>query len=276
MEPAIFENDTGEGVVAFRHTGWHANLTIGGECVFEYGHPCGTCGILFRKIGSVADRVSDSQAVELLGDLDSVPPPVVLRRLARILQPGVYYPSIVAGTVQLIASGASNDYFVTDVVRLFGFDAPFFNDTEPAGPGTSYYRLGVDRHLDRTGSIYGVVYLRHKALVTAVVMPLQEPSSLNRERVEYWKRQHQAGRTLTAFAVAVLDRQAPAVTPAGADNTYPYEEQLLLTLCLLDGHHRMQAAAELGVPVRILSLLARDFSPASNEDIATVLAGYAP
>lgn len=209
---------------------------------------------------------------ELLGDLDVIPPPDVLRRLARVLEPGVYYPSIVTGTVQLIASGASNDYFVTDAVRLFGFEAFFYDDTEPGGPGTSYYRLGVDRQLDRTGRIGG----SHKALVTAIAMPLQEPSYLNRERVEYWKRQHQAGLPLTEFAVAVLDKQAPATDPAGADTTYPYEEQYLLTLCPLDGHHRMQAAAELGVSVRILSLLARGWSFGTIAEIATVLAGYAP
>jgi hypothetical protein len=39
----------------------------------------------------------------------------------------------------------------------------------------------------------------------------------------------------------------------------------------------MQAAAELGAPVQILSLLARDFSIIhSYDDIATVLSGYAP
>ncbi len=268
MELAIFENDTGEGVVSFDPSGWYIQLTIGGQRVFEFGNHCGTCGIVFRKIGSVAYRVSDPEAVELLGDLDAIPPPDVLRRLARVLQPGVYCPSIVAGTVQFTAPGAANDYFATDVVRLFGPEAP--SSTEPAGPRTAYYRIGVDRHLDRTGRIPGP----HQALVTAVVMPLHDPSQLNRDRVEYWKRQHHAGRTLTAFAVAVLDNQAPAMAPA--DNTYPYEEQFLLSLCTLDGHHRIQAAAELGVPVRILSLLARDFSPALNDDIATVLSCYAP
>jgi len=268
VELAIFENDTGEGVVSFHLSGQHIHLTIGGERVFEYGNACGTCGIVFRKIGSVSDRLSDTEAIRLLGNLDALPPPNVLRRLARVLQPGVYYPSIVAGTVQLIAPGSPNDYFATDVVRLFGRDDP--DAREPAGPGTSYYRLGVDRHLDRTGRVPGP----HQALVTAVVMPLHEPSQLNRERIEHWKRQHLAGMNLTAFAVAVLDDQQPAMDPA--DNTYPYEEQFLLTLCTLDGHHRIQAAAELGAPVRILSLLARDFSPALSDDIATVLPGYAP
>lgn len=268
MELAIFENDTGEGVVSFDPPGWFTYLTIGGERVFEFGNYCGTCGIVFRKIGSVANRLSDTQAAQLLGNLDAVPPPDVLRRLARVLQPGVYYPSIVAGTVTLIAPGAANDYFATDVVRLFGPKDP--TSAEPADPRTAYYRLGVDRHLDRTGRIEP-----HQALVTAVVMPLHDPSQLHRERIAYWKQQHHAGRNLTVFAVAVLDNQAPAMAPA--DNTYPYEEQFLLTLCTVDGHHRIQAAAELGVPVRILSLLAREFSLAyRTEDIATVLSGYSP
>jgi hypothetical protein len=279
MELAIFDNDTGEGVVSFLHWGI-THLTIGGESVFVFGNPCGTCGILFQKVGSVADRVSDAQAVQLLGTLDALPPPDALRRLARVLQPGAYYPSIVAGAVKLIAPGDADDYFATDVLRLFSYQAPDGwapvdsdapDDTELTGPGTTYYRLGVDRQLDRTGRLTGP----HKALVTAVVMPLQEPSHLNRERIAYWKRQHDAGMPLTAFAVAVLDNQAPAKEPP--DPTYPYEEQFLLTLCLLDGHHRMQAAAELGAPVRILSLLTKEFSRGYNsDDIATVLSGYAP
>lgn len=268
VELAIFENDTGEGVVSFHLSGLHIHLGIGGKCIFEYGNGCGTCGILFHKIGSVADRLSDTTAVQLLGDLDILPSSDVLRRLARVLQPGVYYPSIVAGTVQLIAPGASDDYFATDVVRLFGRYDP--DSRESADPRTSYYRLGVDRPLDRTGRIPGP----YQALVTTVVMPLHEPSQLNRERIEYWKRQRLAGMNLTAFAVAVLDDQQPAMAPA--DNTYPYEEQFLLTLCTLDGHHRIQAAAELGAPVRILSLLTGDFSLALSDDIAIVLSGYAP
>ncbi len=269
MELAIFENDTGEGVVSFQDSGFYTYLTVGGERVFEFGSPCGTCGIIFRKVGSVANRLSDPTAVQLLEDLGAIPPPDVLRRLARVLPPGVYFPSIVAGTVKLIAPGSSNDYFATDVARLFGRQD--IDDAEPVGPRTAYYRLGVDRDLERTGRIHGP----HKALVTAVVMPLHDPARLNRDRIEYWKRQHHAGMILTAFAVAVLDNQAPAMDPA--DSTYPYEEQFLLTLCPLDGHHRIQAAAELGAPVRILSLLARDCSfTRSYEDIATVLSGYLP
>jgi hypothetical protein len=202
-----------------------------------------------------------------LGNIDSVPSNEVLKKLARVLEPGSYYPTVVQGTVRAIIPGAPDDYFSTDVVRLFGLDPPDYK--EPAGSRTSYYRLGADCELKRTGRVEE----QYKALVTAIVMPLHEPSQLNRQRIEFWKRQQIAGANLTAFAVSVLDDQQPAMSRA--DDTYPYVEQFLFTICLLDGHHRIQAAAELGVPVRILSLLARDFSIAQNtDDIAAVLQFY--
>jgi hypothetical protein len=275
-----FENAAGEGVVSFQpsqtrgpeydadHSRWYHHLMVAGERVFEYGCPCGTCGVLFRKVGSTTRRVSDAEALQLLGSLDSVPSDDALRRLARVLEPGTYHPVVLEGMVRLVAPGASDDYFSTDVVRLTGLEPPDYK--EPASPGTSYYRFGSDGELDRTGRTSGP----HKALVTAVVMPLHEPSQLSRERVEYWKRQQIAGAGLTAFAVSVIDNQAPAMS--SADSTYPYEEQFLLTNCLLDGHHRIQAAAELGVPVRILSLLSEKASLVANpEDFTAVLHGYA-
>src|SRR5262245_50772877 len=104
-------------------------------------------------------------------------------------------------------------------------------------------------------------------------MPLRYPLPLSRKRVDYWLRQGDAGTPLTAFAVAVIDNQQPAMAPA--DMSYPYEEQFLFTNCLLDGHHRVQAAAESGRAVRVLSLLALKSSLVrSTEDISAVLYGY--
>lgn len=277
----ILENTSGEGVVSFEpwsvqgpeyaqdNSRWYCHLTVGGQRIFEYGCPCGTCGIVFRKLKSAANRISDAEAVELLGSLDAIPSDSVLLRLARILKPGAYYPVITEGTIRRIEPGAKEDYFANDVVRLFGLDAPEYK--EPSSPKTPYYRIGTDRALNRTGRTSGP----HKALITAVIMPLQDPASLKHDRVEYWKQQHAAGNRLTALAVSVIDDQAPAMDPK--DQTYEYKEQFLLTNCLLDGHHRAQAAAELGAPLRILSLFTKDFSLVKDDkEIISVLSGYSP
>jgi hypothetical protein len=279
MELVTFDNVTGEGIVAFEpwrvsgpeydedHSRWYCHLLVNGERVFEYGAPCGTCGIIFRKLASPIERVSDQQAVELLGELERVPSDDVLRRLARVLEPGSYHPIVLEGTVRLVHPGTADDYFATDVVRLFGLEPPDYQ--EPGSPQTDYYRFGSQCELPRTGRVSGP----HKALVTSVVMPLHAPDELSRERIEYWKRHQAAGRSLTAFGVSVIDNQAPAMDPAG--DTYPYREQFLLTSCLLDGHHRIQAAAELGTPIRILALLAREYSNVAKvEDLSAVLRVY--
>jgi hypothetical protein len=276
LELVTFDNATGEGIVSFepcRVSGsdydedpsrWYCHLLIAGKRVFEFGAPCGTCGIVFRKIASPTHRVSDEEAFRLLGNLDRVPSDDVLRRLARALEPGSYHPIVLEGAVRLVNPGEADDYFATDVVRLFGLEFPDYQ--EPGSPRTDYYKFGSQSELTRAGRVAGP----HKALVTSVVMPLHARDQLSRERIEYWKRHQLAGRSLTAFAVSVMDHQAPAVDPA--DDSYPYKEQFLLTNCLLDGHHRIQAAAELGARIRILALLAPGFSQvASGQDLAEVL-----
>jgi hypothetical protein len=61
-----------------------------------------------------------------------------------------------------------------------------------------------------------------------------------------------------------------------ADPEYEYEEQFLFTNVLLDGHHRVQAAVDLGTPIRILALVAKDRCLVqSADDIELLLGLYA-
>jgi hypothetical protein len=132
MKLPVFDNVTGEAVVEFersRTSGpeyeadnncWYHQVRVRGERVFEYGCPCGTCGILFRKLRSVADRLSDTEGVELLGSLDAVPGDDVLRRLARVLAPGRYRPIVAEAPVRLVEPGTDDDYFANEVVQVFG------------------------------------------------------------------------------------------------------------------------------------------------------------
>ena len=133
-------------------------------------------------------------------------------------------PSVVLAAEVAVEPGEPDDYFASDVVRLSGLEPPDYS--KPSSPRTSYYRFGADCELDRAGRTTGP----HKALVTAVIMPLHEPLRLNRERVEYWLRQLDIGIPLTAFGVAVIDNQQPAMSPA--DDSYP------------DGHSRFRCCLD--------------------------------
>ena len=137
-----FENIEGEGIVSFKDpVDFYSYLLVNGERIFEYGSPCGTCGIVFRKVRSPKNQISDPEAVQLLGDLSEVPSDQTLQRLARVLEPGTYHPIVIEGTIQYIEPGSPNDYFATDVVQLFGLEPP---ENKPAGPWTPYYRFGSE------------------------------------------------------------------------------------------------------------------------------------
>src|SRR5688572_20475810 len=123
MKLRTFHNRTGEGIVSFEPWAahgpetkddpqrWFAHVRVRGERVFEYGSPCGTCGILFRKVGSPSERLTDAQAADILGDLDAVPADAELGRLARILEPGAYRPLWIEAPVRAVAPGTPDDYF---------------------------------------------------------------------------------------------------------------------------------------------------------------------
>ncbi|MBI9051827.1 MAG: hypothetical protein JEZ00_20590 [Anaerolineaceae bacterium] len=279
MKLSNFDNKNGESIISFQpwqtsgteyeldSSRWYCHLLVNGERIYEYGCPCGTCGIIFRKVGSTNHKISDPEAVQILGDLKKIPSSKGLQQLARVLEPGIYHPLVIEGKITSIEPGAANDYFATDVVRLFGFEPPEYK--EPSGPWTTYYKFRSDNETGRTGHISGL----HNALITAVVMPLHDPSKLNRERIDYWKQKHSQGNTLTAFAISVIDNQSPAM--GSPDPTYKYEEHYLFTNCVIDGHHRIQAAAELEASVRILSFVSSQYSLIrENDDLKIVLSNF--
>jgi hypothetical protein len=84
---------------------------------------------------------------------------------------------------------------------------------------------------------------------------------LRAEAINLYKDALSQGDLPTALAVSVLDVKQPSFWDGNPD----VNEHWCLSHYLLDGHHKMYAASELGVPVSILSFLAyRRASPQKN------------
>lgn len=79
------------------------------------------------------------------------------------------------------------------------------------------------------------------------------PSWNDQARVTAYATDLERGATPTAVAVVILDVCAPAV-----DHGPDYYTHWMLTHFLLDGHHKMQAAADTARPLQLLSLLSID------------------
>jgi hypothetical protein len=139
------------------------------------------------------------------------------------------------------------DYFAEEQVSTWGFESLW---GLPVYPRTPYYRT-YETAIDAGAHLY------------EFVVPMVPPSWNERDRVTAYAAELTAGATPTAVAVSILDVCAPA-DEQGPD----YYTHWALTHFLLDGHHKMQAAAETGHPVRLLSLLAVDAGLAEAAQVA--------
>ncbi|XVU20972.1 hypothetical protein ACQPZJ_27295 [Actinoplanes sp. CA-054009] len=119
----------------------------------------------------------------------------------------------------------------------------------PEDPGTPYYRTfeapaGKDRHLYE------------------FVVPMVPPAWNDSRRVaDYAAAEHP-----TAVAYSILDVLQPAI-----DEGEDYYEHWVLSHFLLDGHHKVEAAAITGRPVRLLAFVDERASMATPEELARMV-----
>lgn len=238
--------------------GYYSHLHIDSAIVFEFGAPCGTCGVLFRKVSDAVALVSDVDAPILLGDLSELPDVDAIRRLSAPLGTGHYEVRVFEAVPMRTVSGDTHDFFLHEQKPLNGWS----HAEDESRPGTSYYRFGADVALP--AAAWSGTF---PALLLQLVVPLFDEALADEVRIQHWIDRADAGDQLTAMAITVVDQQSPAMD--AEDEEYAYREHRALVHYLLDGHHRAIAAARTGRPLRVLSFVSREGSladPASYRD----------
>ena len=221
-------------------------LTLRGLPVFELNQWCGTCPALFQKLTDpeAADlRLADRRLGVGLDGIDDD----VLRVYGQVLPESAYTVLLLEVTPSLVHPGSRCDYFSHEQVATWGVDP---GAGSPGNPGTPYYRtfetsVDADRHLYE------------------FVVPMVPPSWNDGDRVAAYSVDD--GNHPTVVAYSLLDLVQPAMNE-GSD----YYEHWVLSHFLLDGHHKIEAAASAGRAVRLLCLVDEDISLAGAEDVTTM------
>jgi hypothetical protein len=91
------------------------------------------------------------------------------------------------------------------------------------------------------------------------------PSWNNADRVDEYANAPEVEQA-TAVTYSLLDLLQPAMNE-GED----YYEHWVLTHFLLDGHHKIEAAARAGRPIRLLSFVDERISIAAPDDLKTLV-----
>jgi len=223
-------------------------LVLDGRPAFELSLWCGTCQFLFQRLEGANETLSleDEDMQESLADLSDLDDRV-LDAFGSLLPEGDYLPLLLRVEPRLIVPGKEGDYFSEEQVATWGTDQ-FWG--LPENPRTPYYRT-FETEVDDNAHLY------------EFVVPMVPPSWNERERVnEYVERMGQ-GSVPTAVALSTLDLCQPAVSATESTDAYQHWG---LTHFLLDGHHKLEAAASAGRPVQLLSLLALNESLSGPDD----------
>ncbi|MFI6149908.1 hypothetical protein [Streptomyces sp. NPDC051109] len=218
------------------------------EPAFELSFYCGTCPLLFRRLETAREKLSLERMQErLTGALAEPNDGGVIEAFGVLLPEGEYLPLLLDVEPRLVIPGKEGDYFSGEQVTTWGIDQ-FWG--LPEYPHTPYYRT-FETAVDEDAHLYDFV------------VPMVPPTWNERERVEEYVALMERETVPTAVAISTLDVCQPSI-----DRADDYFAHWGLTHFHLDGHHKLEAAATAGRPVRLLSLLTLGESLAGAEEAA--------
>jgi hypothetical protein len=220
-------------------------LRLDGRAAFDLSPWCGTCGVLFQRLEGANEKLAVRAATDRLTEGVEDPDDPVAELFGALLPRGSYRPLLLELRPRLVRPAAPGDYFAEEQVRTWGVD-PFWD--LPESPRTPYYRTWQTRVAD-------------DAHLYEFVVPMVPPSWNEAAVVDRHRELLAHTARPTAVALTTLDVCAPA-TDGDGDEWYWH---WALTHFLLDGHHKLQAAAEEGRAVRLLALLSLDGSLAEAD-----------
>lgn len=232
----IFVNDSKSPFAFTCRDKWNRHLEYDGQLVMCIGNVCSNCcQPFFEKLGSIP-------RFELSGSLSSISRAFykeIYAELEKVL-PGGYYKVIRSQVYPTyVVPGKSNDYFIHEQPRDWG--------TPVEDPKTYYYRIRSG-YVEEDDEGYAEGYFELAA-------PLGSTKDLRMGKVNTIRKQE---KTQTVFALGVLDVKN-AQSSTGICGTH-----WGLFHYLIDGHHKMYAAAIDGKPVNLVSFITLDHG-ASNE-----------
>jgi hypothetical protein len=228
--------------LAFETTGaggwpvWHRWLTIDGRRAYDLGNTCNTCAFWFERLEGAHGSLTTGDLAETLADgLEQLNPDLIAAVGAQV-PVGSYEVVLLEAIPHAVTLASKNDYFANEQVRSWGIDA-FWG--LPHWPKVPYYRAGS----------YSI---SEDEFLYEFIVPMFPRTQLNAERIDFYVDSIKRGAVPAAIALSILDVKQPAMPYEGCDGAAHW----CLAHYLIDGHHKIEAAAHAGKAIRLLSFLA--------------------
>ncbi len=243
-----FETQQSDSVISFEYAneGWKLILNVNDNKMYELMSGCNTCEFFFEHTYGEQGSVVSREIADVLEEGVSTIDDDVINTISKIMPNGKYFVYNSQIHPKLTVPFSDADYFSNEQVKVWGKE-PFSN--LPRFPKTEYYRLS-------TQNISSMDTLFEFAL------PLNPTHWLDEDRVAYYTHLFEIGHQPTALAISVLDVRGPVTSE---------NEHHCLAHFLLDGLHKVYAAAQLNKPLRLLSFVSLGCGVSTLEEKKSVI-----
>lgn len=231
---------------------WDRYLTIEGKKAFHIGNVCGTCSFFFERLEGANRSVNAEAVIDVLNNGVKSLEPAIVQALALIVPDGTYKLLLQDVRPGLVNPGQKFDYFTEEQLALWGVDG-FWG--MPHFPKTEYYRLQTKKMSAGRG-------------LFEFLVPMFPHNWLESRRLAEYETDFSSDKMPSAVSISILDVKSPAECDGEKDLTSHY----CLAHYLIDGHHKVYAAAKAGKPLTLISFLAVSQGVSSEEEITELLA----
>lgn len=263
IEQSKVSVSTSGSVVDFATTGggawpeWDRYLTVNGQQAYHLGNICGTCSFLFERMSGANAGIEVGELTAALAEGVSSLSPTLVDTLAQLMPRSEYRVALLRIVPELVQLGGAADYFAVEQIENEGGVDPFSG--LPHDPKVTYYRV-KERSSAKVGAgaaTGGVAF--------DFVVPMFPETFLDGDRISHYEALIRSGLAPTAVSVALLDVKGPAIT--GTDHW-------CMAHYLLDGHHKVAAAARIGQEISLIAFIAVDRGISSPDQVESMLDSY--
>lgn len=230
---------------------WNRYIAIDGKKAFEIGNVCGTCAFYFKRLEGANRSIEPKAVISVLNagliGLESG----FISDISTLFPDGNYRVLLTEIAPKLVKPGDSDDYFIDEQVEIWGIDG-FYN--LPHFPQTEYYR--IDKRA------FG-----KDACFFEFLIPTFPHNWLDGNTVQTYMKTIRDGCKPTAVSLSVLDIKEPAIFEEDARATAHW----CLAHYLIDGHHKVYAAAQSQSPLTLLSFVATDHGISDVDDVESLV-----
>jgi hypothetical protein len=242
--------------LSFEHEGTSPGLftrylALNGNRAYKLSFSCDTCYFLFERLDGANDTVSIQQLTDALGSGLTKIDKSIYESISPILPIGEYEVLLLELIPELVSPLFDRDYFSHEQTELWGIDG-FWG--LPHYPKTTYYRSDTQQ-------------IGNKKAFFEFVVPMVPNNWLKEETWQNYIEKLSNGKKPTALAISVFDTKQPA----NWNGDPSINEHWCLAHFLLDGHHKIYAAAKDRQPITLLSFLAIEESISYKAEIDQML-----